>query len=333
MNGLDFLNLVIGLIFIYLIYSIAASTIWELIISFSNLRGKMLVNWFRDNFPESLLGENIMDHFLVKGLKRGLKESKKKKQKELPAYVSSEVFADAVVDLIIKKKGDAIKSIDINSLREAAASLDLEKSGIGRMILQYISEAKGDLNYVKDKIMRWYDEAQERLLGSFKKKLQLYVFLISILLVGFTNADTIKLADYLYKNDDAREAIANKAELFIQDSSVIKSMTAIDTSQIDAAAGKDQKELVESINKDMKELNSLGQELKDTKIPIGWTKEEFGSLDLVGWLKKIAGLMLTVFAVSVGSPFWFDVLGKLANLRSSGNKPKSSLDPVDGKTS
>jgi len=37
---------------------------------------------------------------------------------------------------------------------------------------------------------------------------------------------------------------------------------------------------------------------------------------------KLMGLFLTTGAVSLGAPFWFDVLNKLVNLRSSGNRPE-----------
>jgi hypothetical protein len=38
------------------------------------------------------------------------------------------------------------------------------------------------------------------------------------------------------------------------------------------------------------------------------------------WL-KIAGLLLTALALTLGAPFWFDLLNRVANLRSSGNRP------------
>lgn len=33
------------------------------------------------------------------------------------------------------------------------------------------------------------------------------------------------------------------------------------------------------------------------------------------------GWLLTIVAVSLGAPFWFDVLMKIANLRANGPKP------------
>ena len=52
--------------------------------------------------------------------------------------------------------------------------------------------------------------------------------------------------------------------------------------------------------------------------------------NLLGWgyiaAVKIVGILLTTIAVSLGAPFWFDMLNKLVNLRSTGVKPKKSED-------
>ena len=38
---------------------------------------------------------------------------------------------------------------------------------------------------------------------------------------------------------------------------------------------------------------------------------------------KLAGLLVTAGALSLGAPFWFDLLNKLVNLRAAGKKPKT----------
>jgi hypothetical protein len=43
--------------------------------------------------------------------------------------------------------------------------------------------------------------------------------------------------------------------------------------------------------------------------------------DLCGILRKIAGLLLTLAALSLGGPFWFDVLTRFVNIRGTGIKP------------
>ncbi|MEU7908022.1 hypothetical protein [Actinoplanes sp. NPDC049118] len=39
------------------------------------------------------------------------------------------------------------------------------------------------------------------------------------------------------------------------------------------------------------------------------------------WLLKLLGLALTAAAAAIGAPFWFDLLNRLVNLRSTGRRP------------
>ena len=47
--------------------------------------------------------------------------------------------------------------------------------------------------------------------------------------------------------------------------------------------------------------------------------------------RKFLGFLILAFAVSLGSPFWFDLLNKLVKLRTSGKKEDGTED--DKKTS
>jgi hypothetical protein len=42
-------------------------------------------------------------------------------------------------------------------------------------------------------------------------------------------------------------------------------------------------------------------------------------------LAKFTGLLISILAVSMGAPFWFDLLNKLVNVRLAGRRP----DPSD----
>jgi hypothetical protein len=327
MNGFDFLDLVIGLIFIYLIYSIGASTLWEIFVNITRLRGKMLYTWVMDNFKElniplgTTTSNQILDHPMI--------TSMSKKGNSKPSYISSKVFTDVLVDLVIKADNanqDITKiTMDLKTFRSSLATSKVLPQGLKTVFLQYADEASDNLQKVKDRIGNWYDEAQERLLGSYKKNLQKWILVISLVLVGSTNADTIKLASYLYNNNDARNAIANKASLFVQDSSVVKLISRIEATTIDSALKMDQKEIVKTLDKDVKVMSSLNNELKESDLPLGWSIENFNSYELTDYLKKFCGLLLTILAVSMGSPFWFDILSKLSNLRAAGNKPKLAI--------
>ena len=72
----------------------------------------------------------------------------------------------------------------------------------------------------------------------------------------------------------------------------------------------------------LKELEALG-------VPMGWPIDPWDwsdprvPNDLGELAMKLAGLALTAAALSFGAAFWFDLLGKLVNLRNAGTKPKA----------
>lgn len=53
-------------------------------------------------------------------------------------------------------------------------------------------------------------------------------------------------------------------------------------------------------------------------IPLGWNRKDPFAPNV---LQKIVGLLITIVAASFGAPFWFGVLTRLTNIRSSGPKP------------
>jgi hypothetical protein len=73
--------------------------------------------------------------------------------------------------------------------------------------------------------------------------------------------------------------------------------------------------------KDLKGL--LNNEIAEIRRPLGmgWEGVEVRSLTKYDILSKVLGFILTALAISMGAPFWFDLLKKLVNIRSSGSRP------------
>jgi hypothetical protein len=90
-----------------------------------------------------------------------------------------------------------------------------------------------------------------------------------------------------------------------------------------AAAGKD----IGSVDTSLDGLRGLA-------VPIGWSAAH--ARDRVSadprhipatpaqWLVKLAGWSITAAALAFGAPFWFDALGRLARVRNTGEKPAPS---------
>jgi hypothetical protein len=121
-------------------------------------------------------------------------------------------------------------------------------------------------------------------------------------------ADTIAITDALYKEPSLRAAITGAAQAAPANAQV----QAAQTSPSGSASS-----LTQSI--DLIEKNQF---------PLGWgafPADPVGAVQAnpVALIKKILGLLITTLAISLGAPFWFNLLKDIGNLRSSGPKPDS----------
>ena len=128
----------------------------------------------------------------------------------------------------------------------------------------------------------WFDEAMDRITGWYKRRATLLIFAFAAALTVATNASTIHVAEELWRNAALRTAIAAQAAA---------------ASAADAAA----------VRSDA--LEQLGT------LPIGWQAAPDG---VAGWLETLLGWLMTIAAVSLGAPFWFDLLATVARLRGAG---------------
>ena len=60
--------------------------------------------------------------------------------------------------------------------------------------------------------------------------------------------------------------------------------------------------------------------LNESGIPLGWDDKNNNET----FLTRLAGWLATVLAVMQGAPFWFDLLNKISNVRSTGAKPSTT---------
>jgi hypothetical protein len=88
-----------------------------------------------------------------------------------------------------------------------------------------------------------------------------------------------------------------------------------------------------AISKNQTARQELLEETEKLTLPLGWIgpltagENSFASEQIPsgwGWLSKIFGLLISALAVSLGAPFWFDILSKFMNVRGTGKVPDTS---------
>ena len=153
------------------------------------------------------------------------------------------------------------------------------------MLLTAIDVADGDLNAARTMLEHWYDDAMDRVSSWYKRSTQMILFLIGLAFAVVINVDTIAVTRYLSHDSAAREAIVARAQAAVADTAY----------------------LARSYAQAKADLDSL-------KLPIGW---EAAIVANRPWYTRILGWLITALAVTMGAPFWFDLLNKVTAVRSA----------------
>ena len=323
MFGLAILDLVIGLTFIYFLLSLVCSTVQEIIANIRNLRHRVLLEWVLRTFHHNNFGVQILNHQMINGLTHSGR----------PSYIPSDKFAQAVLDLVHSQvHGD--KPFDINSLRDALEKTILLPPGLRRFVLQSVMEANAEISNVRSDLAKWYDDAMERVTGYYKKLAQKAIIVTAVIVVAIFNADSIQIVKYLYNNPEAARQLADQASHVVTDSTIIRKVNDAIALKSDTLS-KESEQALKEMQADLQDIKTLSAKIYETQLPLGWsekTSPDGTSWTLFfGWIQKIMGLLLTAMAVSLGTPFWFETLNKLVNLRNAGNKPKTEQSSTASK--
>lgn len=289
------LNVVIGLVLIFLLYSLFATTILELLSSLLSLRGKHLEKALRNMLHSG--GDEVFDRFRQNPLYQQLGGRFIGKTSP-PSYLTSEKFRSILFQAV--GEGE-----DPGKLDELIGRLP--DGGLKSVLKQLRDEARGDLDGFKQQVELWFNDVMDRASGWYKRNVQrLLVFLGMGIAVAF-NVDSLQIYGQLSRDPE----LANQMTL-----EAVKVVAGRDTLVLEEQPAEIQKELYDLVSQNLESLKS--------PLGIGWDNVEARSLTFADWLLKAFGWLVTAMAISLGAPFWFDILKKMVNIRSSGKQ-------VDGK--
>jgi cell division protein FtsB len=335
MSGFPILDLVVGMIFIFFLLSITCSSAVEIWFTIGRTRASMLERWLRSVFDAPALksdgtpagisvGQAIMDHCTAKALS-GKGRS--------PTYINPTNFVSALMDKITllpsTEEGKVqLPPKNLSEYIEAIKASGVISGELKRTFLALAYEAekaagiqgqlKSELDHFRDRLENWYNKNAERLTGKFKStRVMPLTFVVAVVLTVLLNADSVAIGRYLYQNREVTRELANQAMITVgkyndrigelkagQDTTVLK----------DAAA-------LQTLNQNVQQLRQEVRYLKDSVsavLPLGWKE---GRIDLGASGKHTIGWLASILAICLGAPFWFDVLNKIANLRSTGVRP------------
>jgi len=279
MFGSNILEVAIGVVFVYLLLSLLCTTINEQVITrILALRAKTLEDSIKNMMAHPQAGDELVKQIynnpLIKGLSQNAASSKPRK----PSYIPADLFAAAVMSSKL-----------VQSYKNNPDAVD---SHVPEALALIIQRANNDTAKELAGIEKWCNDTMERVSGWYKRRVQLIIFFLGLVIVVGLNVDTISL-------------ITN-----ISNDTVLRS-TIVAAAQGPAATQPNAN------------LPTLVNDIKQIQPVIGWSSSTLPG-DFWGWVLKIVGLLATTFAISWGAPFWFDVLNKFIAFRASGPQPQPS---------
>lgn len=317
------LDIALGMVFLFVLISLLCSAINEMLAQFLRMRAKNLevglTNLLQSGEGNKLV-EDLYQHPLINGLS---------KTGQKPSYIPPKNFTLAIMDIMTGNTGKLPS--DNQSLIET-----IEKQGLfaqteaGKSIILLLHEAGNDAEKARKNLENWYNDAMDRVGGWYKQKTQAIIFAIAFVVCSALNIDAIKVSQTLWTDIALRQALvqaASSAEVAgLMPQSPAKQSTEEKSTGNDDGVGK---ETVES----PKDIGKLIKKIEELHLPIGWTVKDgeekkwiwvSEKFEVMDWLVKFMGILITTFAGSLGAPFWFQLLNKIVDLRAAGKQPGKS---------
>jgi hypothetical protein len=328
------LNVVIGLVFIFLLYSLLATIIQELIATYSGMRARILkrgiAKMLDDDKTNNAMSMAFYDHPLIKFLGENKFFTK-------PSYLTAQNFSKVFIDLL---RGNKTQPGE-NPGPQIQHALDSKKISWGtgnigdetRKYLQSLwTDAQGDVEKFRELLEKWYDDTMERVSGWYKRWTQLILLGIGLVLAIFFNIDSITIAKKLNHDPKLAAQLASNASIYIQNHKDLgtilqQNQQSIPRLKSDSVNNADSlwNAMVSKSNLLIDSANTLIQnDISDANhiLGLGWkseSKDKAGKITTTCNFKSytIFGWIITALAISLGAPFWFDLLNKLMKLRTA----------------
>src|SRR5450432_1603041 len=340
MNFTALLDTAIGVTLVYLGAALFVTILSESIARTFRLRGRALADHLTHLFDHDTLREalgssnaiaprvspkpddaSFLAHFTawIQGYKveGGYDKTSGKLVSKIESYVDPDVVARVILGSLLKEPtpgtaGSPTPAATMQEVRETIVNLT-GSSEIKTVLWQAAASAKDDLDQFTAKVSAWLDKSLNMLGEGYKTRSQVICFFLGLVMAVAANIDTVELTRRLYTDKGLRDSTVASAE------QLTKSVNQEAVARCSKLSFEDLK--ADDTCQAVTSLVAGVARRNDTlaKLPIGWvdapplTRDREVYLRLVGWL-------LTALALSLGAPFWFDLLNRFVNIRGSTRK-------------
>ncbi|AFY38809.1 hypothetical protein Lepto7376_2535 [[Leptolyngbya] sp. PCC 7376] len=222
---------------------------------------------------------------------------------------------------------DVLNNVPDNLMNSMAAIADQTQAKI--------EDVEEGIKEFKRGVENWFDNGMQRANGVYKRNSKGFAFILGVVIAVGANVDTFYMVNQLSHD------------------SVLRGMIATQASNVDFESGTpEDREALQNQN---------GFEIEDLDLPIGWSPDnqsqqalyrlgikdakedqyqtadpttgepELKNLDKFstiqrswGWVKQGFGWLISGVAISMGAPFWFELLSKVVDIKNTGGGGQSS---------
>ena len=295
-----------------------------------------------------MLQRNIYDSSLVQSMnhtsvnfwsqfsskyKKGAEKVLENKYKNLfantdPSYLSSEIFATALLQQLKEELKELLENPDkartsnaIKEIKEKIQASDKLPTSLQEILLTLANrvslkadEADNKLLMFQKEIEGWFDDSMSRASGVYKRNTQLLCFILGFAIAIIFNLDSLFLAQRLSQDTAMRTALAGGAETIVKESTKQNSKNF------------DPDKLQENINSLLGNSSFIAPITENAGNLVDCAKNQLtcplkpGIPNFGKVASAVLGWIITALAIYMGAPFWFEILGKLVNVRSTGKK-------------
>jgi hypothetical protein len=347
-------QLTIGMVLVFFLVGSACSFLNELAAAILNRRAIHLQRWL-----VKLLGSDkndFLDHPLIHELRgarldlvRDRREAsarvspseeeptglRRLRYSKVPSYMSAATFATTLLSLLGKTDKGGTVPATAGELRTAIDET-VKDSNLQAVLRTLLEDAGGDVGRFKRRLEQWFDEEMDRLSGWYKRRTKWFLLLWGLGLAIVLNMDAALLVRTLWTDSTLRSAVVAEAQRVAAPATTAPGASSSPTTTVPCPTSSSDTPAGTATSTTAPDpldcLTARIDSLQALRLPIGWPGWPLQSDVYHGtdrraphhpgdWGLKTLRLFITALAAMQGGPFWFDLLGKLINLRLTGPPP------------
>jgi hypothetical protein len=334
------LGVAIGIATVCLVLSIIASHLQELWASFAERRAASLERALQKMLDDPGLTATFFAHPLIQTIAFSRTRSAvlppDAPPQPRPSYIPSDLFNKVLQSALINTHGLPASDLPtlIQSLPDSPLKTRLSTLTMG---LQH------DARRCNAAIEKWYDDTMDRINGLYKRNTQVILLALGFSLAVACNANLLHVANVLWTSSAARDELSAMAQVMEREGNAADNDATTDQGGVSTAPGGENPGARQPLSPRAARLaHQISMQTATANLeslPIGygggnaflsyWQDVIHGpnlAARLGEWIYNLLGWLLTAVAVSLGAPFWFDLINKFINIRMVGHRPATASE-------